>query len=100
MSFVRCIPKDANLINTKWVFTVKRDENNKITKYKARLVAKGYKQEKGKDYNTTYSPTLNSDSIRLMLSIAAKLNWKVHQLDIKAAYLNPKLDVPIYVNIP
>ena len=100
MTFVRSIPTDANLINTKWVFTIKRDENNNITKYKARLVAKGYKQEKGKDYNSTYSPTLNTDSIRLMLSIAARLNWKVQQLDIKAAYLNAKLDVPIYVNIP
>ena len=100
MTFVRHIPKNTNLISTKWIFTNKTDENNNIIKHKARLVARGFKQIEGKDFNITYSPTLNSESIRIILSIASKMKWKVFQLDIKAAYLNADLDKTLYVNIP
>jgi len=51
MIFTKRITKNTNIISSKWVFTVKRDENNNITKYKARLVVRGYKQQKGIDYD-------------------------------------------------
>lgn len=34
-------PKGAKIVNSKWVYTIKYDENRKIEKYKARLVAAG-----------------------------------------------------------
>jgi len=100
MVFVKVIPKGRKVISTKWVFAIKRDENNNILKYKARLVARGFTQIFGTDFDLTYSPTLNSDSLKLIIALAAKLKWNVYQLDIKAAYLNAKLDKTIYVNIP
>ena len=35
-------PKDYKPIGLKWVFKIKRGQNNQILKYKARLVVKGY----------------------------------------------------------
>lgn len=100
MTYINKIPKGTNVISTKWVFNIKKDENNNISKFKAPLVARGFKQQKGEDYDLTYSPTLNTDSIKLLIALAAKFKWKIYQLDIKAAYLNANLDKPIYMNIP
>ena len=77
MTFPKRIPKNTIIISSKWVFTVKRDENNNITKYKTLLVARGYKQQKGIDYDITYSPTLNTDSIKLIIALAAKFKWNI-----------------------
>ena len=38
---------DKNMIDTKWVFRNKLDENGEITRNKAKLVCKGYAQEEG-----------------------------------------------------
>ena len=37
-------PQDKNIIDTKWVYKNKLDENGKIIRNKARLVCKGYTQ--------------------------------------------------------
>jgi hypothetical protein len=95
MEIVDKIPTNANIIDTKWVFTTK-DNNTK----KARLVAKGFQQIPGQDFVETYSPTVQADSLRLTVAIAANLNWNLKQLDIKAAYQDAKFDYEIYTNIP
>ena len=100
MTFVKFVPKNKNIITTKWVFSVKKDANNNIIKFKARLVARGYDQIFGIDYELTYSPTLNTDNIKLIISIASIYEWKITQLDIKSAYLNAPLDKEIYTTIP
>ena len=99
MYFVKSLPDGKKPIKTKWVFNVKRDSNNQISKFKARLVAKGFSQVRGIDYELTFSPTLSIDSLKLIIALAAKYRWKIFQLDIKAAYLNAKLDKNIYVTI-
>ena len=42
-----CLSNDMNIIETKWVFRNKMDEDGNIVRSKARLVAKGYNQEEG-----------------------------------------------------
>ncbi|KAK9754490.1 Reverse transcriptase (RNA-dependent DNA polymerase) [Popillia japonica] len=37
-------PKNIKLINSKWVFRIKRNQSGEAVKYKARLVAKGFMQ--------------------------------------------------------
>lgn len=87
-------------LTTKWVFAVKRDENGQVTCYKARLVARGFNQVKGVDYQEIFSPTTRYDSIRIILSIAAKYNLEMTQFDVKTAFLNGYLDEDIYIEIP
>jgi len=100
MTYVSKLPEDKNPIKTKWIFSIKKDSNNIITRFKARSVAKGFSQIRGIDYELTFSPTLSIDSMKFIISLAAKFHWNIFQLDIKAAYLNAKLDKDIFVNIP
>lgn len=93
-------PVTANLVGCKWIFKLKRDKDGNITKFKARLVARGFTQVYGIDYAETYAPVARYSSIRLIIALAAHYNWELHQMDVKTAYLNGELDVPIYMQAP
>lgn len=69
-------------------------------KFKSRLCAKGFVQEKGIDYNETFAPTTRFDSIRVLLSIAAKHDYEIMQFDIKTAFLYGDLDEELYLKPP
>ena len=58
---------------------------------------KGYKQTQGLDYFDTYSPVMRINSIRMILAISALRNLEVHQMDVKATFLNGELDEEIYM---
>ncbi|GBP94423.1 Copia protein [Eumeta japonica] len=73
-------------LTTKWVFTIKKGENNEA-RYKARLCARGFTQIKDVDYQEIFSPTTRYDSIRIILSIAAKHKLEIQQFDVKTAFL-------------
>ena len=55
----------------KWVFKTKFAADGSTLKYKEILVSKSYSQVHGIDYNETFAPVENMDSIRLALAIAA-----------------------------
>lgn len=59
------LPKNKKILGNKWVYTVKKDENNKIVRYKARLVAQGFKQKKGETYDDVFNAVVNFSIIRI-----------------------------------
>ena len=71
-----------------------------IDKYKARLVVKGYRQKEGLDYFDTYSPVTRITSIRMLIALAAVHDLKIHQMDVKTAFLNGELEEEIYMERP
>ncbi|OUC41357.1 integrase core domain protein [Trichinella nativa] len=94
------LPPHKKAIKSKWVFKTKYKEDRTIEKRKARLVARGYSQLQGIDYEDTFAPTLGYSSLRYLLSLAAKYNLEVDQMDVVTAFLNPSLNEEIYMELP
>ncbi|KAJ9545512.1 LOW QUALITY PROTEIN: hypothetical protein OSB04_025219 [Centaurea solstitialis] len=70
-------PKNKTIIDLKWIFKNKKDEDGIVTKNKARLVAKGYKQQAGIDYEETFAPVTRIEAIRIFLAYAAHKNFTI-----------------------
>ena len=85
------LPAGANLVGSKWVFQVKKDASGQVICFKARLVAQGFLQVPGVDYFNTFTPVAKLASIQTVLAMAAKLDFELHQIDIKSTYLNGEL---------
>jgi histone deacetylase 1/2 len=90
----------VNVIDSKWMFKVKRHANGQIERYKAHLVAKGFKQRHGLDYEDTFSPVVKPTIVRLLLSLAVTHGWAIRQLDIQNAFLNGVLEEEVYMRQP
>jgi hypothetical protein len=84
-------PPRANVIGSKWVLKAKKDVAGNIVYYKAHLVAQGFSQISGIDYDDTYAPVAKLTSMRTVIAMANHLGFEMHQIDIKGAYLNSKL---------
>jgi hypothetical protein len=86
-----------NVIGIKWVFRNKQDENDVVTKNKERLMAKGYTQVEGLDFGETYALVARLEAICILLAVATHHNFKLHQMDVKSAFLNGPISEEVYV---
>jgi hypothetical protein len=80
------------------VFKLKRDEVGAIVKHKARLVARGFMQREGIDFDDTFAPMAQMESVRLLFALAAQEGCHVHHMDVKSAFLNGDLKEEVYVH--
>ena len=71
--------------------------DGKVETFKARLVAKGYTQKEDFNYEETFSPVSMIKSIRILLSIAAHMNYKIWQMDVKTTFFNKNIEKIIYM---
>ncbi len=94
------LPKGTNIIPVKWVFKIKTDENGNVAKYKARITPKGFKQRYGVDYFEVFANTGKYKTLRTMLSIAARSNMELRQLDVPQAFTQAVLDESVYMEMP
>ena len=85
------LPAGANLVGSKWVFWVKKDASGHVVHFKVCLVAQGFLQVPGVDYFDTFVLVAKLASIWTVLAMATKLDFELHQIDIKSAYLNGEL---------
>lgn len=89
-----------NIIDSKWVFRVKKNPSGQIDRYKARLCARGFLQRSGVDYAEIFSPVVRYDSLRIFLATAAQRDLEIAQFNVRTAFLYGRLQEDIYMRIP
>ena len=92
--------ESEHIIGTKWIFCNKTTEEGNVIRNKARLVAQGYFQMEGVDYDETFAPVARMKSIRILLTLACQLKFKLYQMDVKIVFLNGLLKEDAYVAQP
>jgi hypothetical protein len=93
-------PAELSIIGTKWIFKNKTDEHGIVVRNKASLIAQGYTQIDGVDFDETFALVARLESIRILLSIACHLGFKLYQMDVKSAFLNGVFQEEVYVEQP
>jgi hypothetical protein len=93
-------PERKSLVTSKWIYKIKHATNGNIEKYKARFLARGFSQKEGEDYEETSAPVARYTSIRSIISIFSVMEWKLHQRDVKTAFLNGVIEEEVYIEQP
>ena len=100
------LPRSAagnrQILGCRWVYKRKTNKNGEVVRYRARLVAQGFRQREydSFDPNSTFSPVVHKDTLRLFLSVSAAENLMIYQADVKAAFLQAPLEETIYLRAP
>jgi hypothetical protein len=92
--------KSKDVVSSKWLYKIKHATDGSIEKYKERFVARGFSQKEGIDYEETFSPVSRYTSIRTIISLATKMKWKLHQMDVKTTLLNGVIEEEVYIEQP
>nr|GFA70103.1 retrovirus-related Pol polyprotein from transposon TNT 1-94 [Tanacetum cinerariifolium] len=93
-------PLCKNIINIKWIWNNKRDDENTVIRNKSHLVAKGYAQKEGVDFKESFAPVARLEAVWLFIAYAAHKSFTVYQKDIKIVFLYGRLKEEGYVNQP
>ena len=71
-------PEGKSVVTSKWIYKIKHTSDGSIEKYKARFEARGFSQKEGINYEDSFAPVARDTSIRAIMALAAKLEWKLH----------------------
>nr|GEY87129.1 hypothetical protein [Tanacetum cinerariifolium] len=67
-------PLCTNVINMKWLWKNKCNEENTVIRNKSHLVAKGYAQKKGLDFEESFAPVARLEAVRSSQTVSKSFN--------------------------
>jgi hypothetical protein len=93
-------PPGCKPIGTKWEWKNKEGEKGEVVRNNSRLVAQGFSQKEGIDYEETFAVVARLEAIRILLAFFMAKGFKLHQMEVKSAFLNGVLEKEVYVRQP
>lgn len=93
-------PSSSYVVGSKWVYRTKYNSDGYVDHFKARLVAQGFSQIPGIDYTYTFSLVVKASTVHIVLSLVVLHNWRLHQLDVKNAFLHCQLNETVFMEQP
>ncbi|GJU97516.1 retrovirus-related pol polyprotein from transposon TNT 1-94 [Tanacetum coccineum] len=94
------LPGGRKPIGNKWVYKIKKNDDDQVERYRARLVVKGYAQKEGINFNEIFSPVVRMTTIRVVLALCATYDLHLEQLDVKTVSRQGNLKEEIYMLQP
>jgi hypothetical protein len=85
------------VVYSKWLYKIKHTADGSIDKYKEIFLARGFSQKEGIDYEETFAPISIYSSIKTIITLASKMKWKLHQMDVKKSFLNGVIEDEVEV---
>ena len=82
------------------MFKIKPPTEHEKETFKARLVVQGFRQKEGSDFGETFAAVARTNSLRILIALAAANNTRMTKLDVANAFLSSKMDVDLYVRTP
>jgi hypothetical protein len=92
------ISEGKSVVTSKWIYKIKHAANGSVEKYKVRFVGRRFSRVEGIDYEETFSPVSRYTSIRTIISLAAAMGWRLHQMDVKTTFLNGDIEEEFYID--
>jgi hypothetical protein len=93
-------PVGKSVVTSRWLYKTKIATDGSVEKHKAHFVARGFSQIEGVNYDETFAPVARYTSIRTIIAIAAEMGWRIHQMDVKTAFLNGFIEEEVYIEQP
>jgi hypothetical protein len=80
-------PEGKSIVSSMWLYKIKHDVDGNIEKFKERFVVRVFSQREEVDYKETFATITWYTSIRIVISLASFMGWRIHQMDMKTAFL-------------
>jgi hypothetical protein len=93
-------PNSKDVVSSRWLFKIKCAADGSIGKYKSRFVARGFSKKESIEYEETFTLVARYTSIKTIIALAAKMKWKLHQMDVKTTFLNGVIEEELYIEQP
>jgi hypothetical protein len=93
-------PVGKLVVTSRWLYKTKIAADGSVEKHKARFVARDFSQILGVNYDETFAPVARYTSIRTIIAIATEMGWRIHQMDVKTAFLIGFIEEEVYIEKP
>nr|GEV61875.1 retrovirus-related Pol polyprotein from transposon TNT 1-94 [Tanacetum cinerariifolium] len=81
-------PLCKNIINMKWLWKNKRNEENIVIQNKSSLVAKGYAQKEGVDFEESFAQVARLEAVRLFIAVGTPMATKHLDADLSGTLVD------------
>ena len=88
------------MVSSKWIFKTKHSTDGSIEKFKEIFVTQRFSHKEGIDYEDNFAPVERYTSIKIILTLATNMKWKLHQMDVKTTFLNGVIEEEVYIKQP